>query len=317
MKVKNDDDRPLVIFILGPTASGKTAAASALHEAGEGDVISVDSAMVYRGMNIGTAKPTVEELQRVPHRLIDIRDPIEGYSTGEFRRDACHEIDDILQAGRTPLLVGGTMLYFKTLLEGNTNLPATSPEVRHLLQTRLEQEGLAALHAELLRIDPLSGARIHPNDPQRTLRALEVYHQTGRTLTELWQEQQQTPLPWRVVTLALAPEERSVLHQRIATRFDDMLNQGFIEEVTALRSRGDLTADMPSMRSVGYRQAWAYLEGQDDFATFREKAIAATRQLAKRQITWLRSWKSPLTWCDMTAPNAVSHLLKTVRDAHR
>lgn len=311
------DDRPRVVFILGPTASGKTAAASILHAEGEGDVISVDSAMVYRDMNIGTAKPTAEELRQVPHRLIDIRDPSEGYSTGEFRRDAIREIDDILAAGRTPLLVGGTMLYFKTLLEGNTNLPATSPEVRQALAERLEREGLLALHAELKRVDPESGARIHPNDPQRTLRALEVYHQTGRTLTDFWQEQQRQPLPWRVQTLALAPAERSVLHRRIEARFDEMLNQGFIEEVKALRARGDLMADMPSMRSVGYRQAWAYLEGQDDFAAFRDKSIAATRQLAKRQITWLRSWKTPLTWCDMTASDAVSHLLKTVRDVHR
>lgn len=312
-----DDDRPRVVFILGPTASGKTAAASILHTEGEGDVISVDSAMVYRGMNIGTAKPTEEELLAVPHRLIDIRDPVEGYSTGEFRRDAIREINDILAAGRTPLLVGGTMLYFKTLMEGNTNLPATTAEVRQALAERLLNEGLAALHAELQCVDPDSGARIHPNDPQRTLRALEVYYQTGRTLTDLWKEQQRMPLPWRVQTLALAPSERSILHQRIERRFDDMLNQGFIEEVEALKARGDLTADMASMRSVGYRQAWAYLEGEDSFATFRDKAIAATRQLAKRQITWLRSWKTPLTWCDMTAPNAVSHLLKTVRDVHR
>ena len=309
--------RPKVIFILGPTASGKTAAASALHAEGEGDVISVDSAMIYRGMDIGTAKPTAEEQRHVPHRLIDIRDPAEGYSTGEFRQDAIREIDDILAAGRTPLLVGGTMLYFKTLLEGNTNLPATSAEVRQALAERLEREGLSTLHTELQRVDPTAGARIHPNDPQRTLRALEVYHQTGRTLTEHWQAQQRTALPWRVETLALAPAERSVLHQRIEQRFDEMLNQGFIEEVKALKTRGDLSADLPSMRSVGYRQAWSYLEGLDDFDAFRDKSIAATRQLAKRQITWLRSWKAPLTWCDMTSPNAITQLLKTVRDAHR
>lgn len=311
------DDRPLVVFILGPTASGKTAAASILHAEGEGDVISVDSAMIYRGMDIGTAKPSAEELCRVPHRLIDIRDPIEGYSTGEFRQDAYREINAILAAGRTPLLVGGTMLYFKTLLDGNSNLPATSVDVRQALMARMAGEGLAVLHEELKRIDPESGSRIHPNDPQRTLRALEVYYQTGRSLTDHWKAQQREPLPWRVLTLALAPAERPVLHQRIEKRFDDMVNQGFIEEVAALKARGDLTADMPSMRSVGYRQAWSYLEGQDEFAAFRDKAIAATRQLAKRQITWLRSWKSPLTWCDMTAPDAISHLLKTVRDAHR
>ena len=309
--------RPKVIFILGPTASGKTAAASALHAEGEGDIISVDSAMIYRGMDIGTAKPTAEEQRHVPHRLIDIRDPAERYSTGEFRRDAIREIDDILAAGRTPLLVGGTMLYFKTLLEGNTNLPATSAEVRQALAERLEREGLSTLHTELQRVDPTAGARIHPNDPQRTLRALEVYHQTGRTLTEHWRAQQRTALPWRVETLALAPAERSVLHQRIEQRFDEMLNHGFIEEVEALKARGDLSADLPSMRSVGYRQAWSYLEGLDDFDAFRDKSIAATRQLAKRQITWLRSWKAPLTWCDMTSPNAITQLLKTVRDAHR
>lgn len=311
------DDRPLIVFVLGPTASGKTAAASMLYEENEGDIISVDSAMVYRRMDIGTAKPTPAELARVPHRLIDIRDPTEGYSTAEFRRDAIREIDDIHAAGRTPLLVGGTMLYFKTLLEGNTNLPATSQVVRNAFAQRLVEEGLPILHAELCRVDPESGARIHPNDSQRTLRALEVYHQTGVSLSDHWKAQQQMPLPWRVLTLALAPAERCVLHRRIETRFDAMLDAGFLEEVSALRACSDLTPDMASMRSVGYRQAWAYLAGHDNFDTFRDKSIAATRQLAKRQITWLRSWKTPLTWCDMTAPNGLTALLKTVRDAHR
>ena len=311
------NERPLVVFILGPTASGKTAAASMLYEEGVGDLISVDSAMVYRGMDIGTAKPTPAELARAPHRLIDIRDPAEGYSAAEFRRDAIREINAIHAAGRVPLLVGGTMLYFKTLLEGNTNLPAASPEVRSALAARLAAQGLGALHAELARVDPASGARIHPNDTQRTLRALEVYHQTGVSLSDHWQRQSQSLPPWRVLTLALAPAERHLLHQRIETRFNTMLEQGFVEEVTALRARGDLRPDMPSMRCVGYRQAWSYLAGDDDFDTFCYKAIAATRQLAKRQITWLRSWRSPLVWCDMTAQSAVAHILKTVRDAHR
>lgn len=310
------DERPLAICILGPTASGKTAAASMLHEHWHGDVISVDSAMIYRGMDIGTAKPTPEELARVPHRLVDICDPAESYSAGQFRRDALNAMQAIHDAGRVPLLVGGTMLYFKTLLEGATDLPATSPEVRDRLQARLAREGLAALHAELVKVDPAAGARIHPNDPQRTLRALEVFHHTGINLTEHWQRQRTTPLPWRIESFALAPAERSTLHARIAERFDGMLSEGFIDEVATLKARDDLTLSLPSMRSVGYRQVWEYLDGRCDYDTMRDKAIIATRQLAKRQMTWLRSWKQPLTWCDMTSTDASATLLKTVRRAY-
>lgn len=310
------DDRPLAICIMGPTASGKTAAASLLHEAWRGDVISVDSAMIYRGMNIGTAKPTADELARVPHRLVDICDPAESYSAAQFRRDALAAMQAIHEAGRVPLLVGGTMLYFKTLLEGTTDLPATDPDIRQQLHERMAREGLEALHAELARVDPASGARIHPNDPQRTLRALEVFYQTGISLSEHWARQRAHPLPWRMASLALAPAERSTLHLRIAERFDAMLRDGFVEEVAALKARGDLSLSMPSMRSVGYRQVWEYLDGTLDYATMREKAIIATRQLAKRQMTWLRSWKQPLTWCDMTLPDASATLLKSVRRAY-
>lgn len=310
------DDRPLAICILGPTASGKTAAASMLHEHWHGDVISVDSAMIYREMDIGTAKPTRDELQRVPHRLVNICDPAESYSAAQFRRDALAAMQEIHDAGRVPLLVGGTMLYFKTLLDGTTDLPATSSELREMLHARMEKEGLAVLHAELTQVDPEAGARIHPNDPQRTLRALEVFHQTGISLSEHWRRQRANPLPWRIESLALAPAERSTLHARIAARFDGMLNDGFIEEVAALKARGDLSLSLPSMRSVGYRQVWEYLDGGCDYETMREKAIIATRQLAKRQMTWLRSWKQPLTWCDMTSTDASATLLKTVRRAY-
>lgn len=253
-------------------------------------MISVDSAMVYRGMDIGTAKPSAQELAREPHRLIDLRDPAEPYSAADFRVDALAAMAEISARGKIPLLVGGTMLYFKTLLQGNDNLPASDPAYRAELEQELAQHGLAALHHQLAQVDPKAAQRIHPNDPQRLLRALEVYRQTGRSLTDHWREQQRQSLPYSIVQIALEPTERSELHRRIEQRFDAMLKANFIEEVQALYQRGDLSPSLPSIKSVGYRQAWRYLAGECDWATMREQAIIATRQLAKRQLTWLRSW---------------------------
>lgn len=281
---------PPALFLMGPTASGKTDAAIALHESLGCEVISVDSAMVYRGMDIGTAKPSAQELARAPHRLIDLRDPAEPYSAADFRVDALAAMAEISARGKIPLLVGGTMLYFKTLLQGNDNLPASDPAYRAELEQELALHGLAALHHQLARVDPEAAQRIHPNDPQRLLRALEVYRQTGRSLTDHWREQQRQSLPYSIVQIALEPTERSELHRRIEQRFDAMLKANFIEEVQALYQRGDLSPSLPSIKSVGYRQAWRYLAGECDWATMREQAIIATRQLAKRQLTWLRSW---------------------------
>ncbi|MGJ8518130.1 tRNA (adenosine(37)-N6)-dimethylallyltransferase MiaA [Carnimonas bestiolae] len=283
---------PPAIFLMGPTASGKTDAAIALHESLGCELISVDSAMVYRGMDIGTAKPSASELARAPHRLIDIRDPGEPYSAADFREDALAAMGEISARGKIPLLVGGTMLYFKTLLQGNDNLPASDPAQRAELEQELAAHGPAALHQQLERIDPEAAQRIHPNDPQRLLRALEVYRQTGRSLTEHWREQQRQPLPYSIVQIALEPAERTELHRRIEQRFDAMLKTGLVDEVQALYQRGDLLPSLPSIKSVGYRQVWRYLSGECDWDSMREQGIIATRQLAKRQLTWLRSWPS-------------------------
>ena len=287
---------PPAIFIMGPTASGKTALAMELFDQLPVELISVDSALIYRDMNIGTAKPTPDELERYPHALVDICDPSESYSAENFRRDALQLMDEISARGKVPCLVGGTMLYYRALQYGLSRLPATDPEVRQHFAERAEKEGLAVLHAELCKIDPVAGERIHVNDPQRTLRALEVYQQTGQTLTELQQAEQGEPMPYRALKLVKSPE-RPILHERIAQRFDLMLAQGFEQEVEKLMARGDLNLDMPSMRCVGYRQMWEYLDGQCDRTEMVEKGIAATRQLAKRQITWLRSEESA-HWLD-------------------
>jgi tRNA dimethylallyltransferase len=247
-------------------------------------------------MNIGTAKPTPDELERYPHALVDICYPSESYSAENFRRDALRLMDDITARGKVPCLVGGTMLYYRALQYGLSRLPATDPEVRQHFAERAEKEGLAVLHAELCKIDPVAGERIHENDPQRTLRALEVYQQTGQTLTELQLAEQGEPMPYRALKLVKSPE-RPILHERIAHRFELMLAQGFEQEVEHLMARGDLNLDMPSMRCVGYRQMWEYLDGQCDRTEMVEKGIAATRQLAKRQITWLRSEESA-HWLD-------------------
>lgn len=306
------DKRPLAILLMGPTAAGKTDLAIALHERLGLELISVDSTMVYRGLDIGSAKPTAGELARAPHRLVDIRDPAEPYSASDFREDALAEMRQISAAGGMPLLVGGTIMYLKRLLAGVASLPAADPLVRAQLERERQRHGLAALHEELARIDPESAARIHPNDPQRLMRALEVQRLSGRTLSELWQAQCHETFPWRTLSIGLAPFDRGVLHARIAARFEAMLAAGLLDEVAALKARGDLHPDLPSMKSVGYRQAWAYLEGQCDLETLRHRGIVATRQLAKRQLTWMRGWEG-LNWVDSLDADPVARVVKLVR----
>jgi tRNA dimethylallyltransferase len=292
-------ENPPAILLMGPTASGKTDLAIALHEQLPVELVSVDSAMVYRGMDIGTAKPSPAELARAPHRLIDICDPAEAYSAADFRRDALAAMAEISAAGRIPLLVGGTMLYFRALQYGLSDLPHADPGLRARLSEALEREGLAALHARLAGVDPEAARRIHPNDPQRTLRALEVWEATGRPLSEL-QQQPGEAMPYRPLKLVLAPPERAVLHARIDQRFLHMLEAGLVEEVERLVARGDLDPELPSMRSVGYRQVWRWLRGESSRVEMVQQGQAATRQLARRQLTWLR--KEPAThWLE---PNA-------------
>lgn len=308
--------KPLAIFLMGPTAAGKTDLAVHLVQNFNCEIISVDSALIYRDMDIGTAKPDAATLALAPHRLIDIRDPAESYSAGEFREDALREMAAIQQQGKTPLLVGGTMMYYKCLYEGVADLPSGDAQVRARLAAWIEAEGLEALHARLQQVDPVSAQRIHPNDPQRLQRALEVYELTGKSMTQLWQEQQQSrdSLPFEVLSLAVCPTDRKLLHQRIEQRFHIMLEQGFMSEVAKLRARGDLNLELPSMRSVGYRQAWEHLEGNYDYAEMVNRGVIATRQLAKRQITWLRSWPD-LNWLATEDPNLRDIALKKVESS--
>ena len=299
------DARPLAIAIMGPTASGKTAFALDVAERIGGEIVSVDSALVYRGVDIGAAKPTAEEQARVPHHLLDVREPWQAYSAAEFSQEARQALDDIAARGRVPILAGGTGLYFQALLEGLAAMPAADAGVRAGIAAQAQARGWPALHAELARIDPAAAARIHATDPQRIQRALEVYRLTGRPISQWQHESRATRLPFRVLKLVLAPSDRAVLHDRIAQRFDLMLQQGFLDEVHRLRALPAMQAmaaplDLPAVRAVGYRQAWEYLDGQGDAAAFRERAIAATRQLAKRQLTWLRGeldarWFDPAT----------------------
>lgn len=281
-------DTPTLVFVMGPTAAGKTELAVESAELLGCELISVDSALVYRGMDIGTAKPDAETLRRAPHKLIDIIEPTEAYSAANFRQDALREIEDSLQRGKTPLLVGGTMLYYRALQQGLSELPAADEVVRQQLEEDARKLGWEQMHARLAEVDPESAQRIHPNDPQRIQRALEVYEVTGRSLSQFWHEQTSQKLPYNVIKIAFFPQDREALRQRIATRFGQMLDQGFVEEVEALRARGDLHLELPSMRCVGYRQVWEYLEGQLNHAEMVDKAVTATRQLAKRQLTWLR-----------------------------
>ena len=283
------DARPLAVFLMGPTASGKTALACALRERFAVELVSVDSALVYRGLDIGAARPDAAILARHPHELLDLRDPSEPYSAADFRIDALAAMARIHERGRVPLLVGGTGLYFRALQRGLSALPDAAPEIRARLSAEAATAGWPALHDRLASLDPVAAERIGPNDAQRLQRALEVIELTGRPLSGQQTGGSGERFPWRVLKLALQPADRGELHARIAQRFDAMLAAGFLDEVRALRGRGDLHPDLPALRAVGYRQAWEHLDGATDTATFRDKAIFATRQLAKRQITWLRA----------------------------
>ena len=287
---------PTAIFLMGPTASGKTSLAVELIKHLPCDIISVDSSLVYKGMDIGTAKPDKATLTIAPHRLIDIRDPSEPYSSADFRRDALREMRNISASGRIPLLVGGSMLYFKVLRDGIAPLPEADQQIRAKIQADADLHGWHKLHEQLNQYDPVAAEKIHPNNPQRLMRAIEVYEQTGIPLGVHWQKQGEdkhsdTPvLPYRVFNFAVVPDDRSELHARIELRFRQMLEQNFIQEAEHFFNRGDLTKDLPSMRAVGYRQAWEYLEGITSYDEMVRRGIASTRQLAKRQLTWLRKW---------------------------
>lgn len=279
-----------ILCLMGPTASGKTHLAIELVKRFPFVIISVDSAMVYRGLDIGTAKPTADILRIAPHRLIDIRDPADAYSAAQFREDALREIESVFAQQKIPLLVGGTMLYFRALQQGLSDLPSADSELREKLRSAGEQQGWPVLHAQLAKIDAVAAQRIHPHDAQRISRALEVYELSGKNLTTWQQENQAMASHYRMCNLAVAPQDRAVLHARIEQRFDAMLQAGFIDEVRGLFARGDLSLETPAIRSVGYRHVWEYLAGSCSYEEMRERGIAATRQLAKRQLTWLRSW---------------------------
>ncbi len=302
---------PQVITIMGPTASGKTALAIELAKAIDGEVISVDSALIYRGMDIGTAKPSAEEKAGIKHWLIDIVEPENAYSVAEFCRDAVACIEDILRRDKVPILTGGTMMYFNGLIKGLSSLPVADEKARAQIQLFIEEHGLQAAHKQLSEIDPESGLRIHENDPQRILRALEVYALTGKTMTML-QAIKPDPLPYEFLQFSLMPCDRAFLHERIALRFDLMLQNNFEEEVKKLRQNKALHIDLPAIRSVGYRQMWKYLDGEWQYDEMRQKGIIATRQLAKRQITWLRGWEGAIS-LETGNPENVELILQYIR----
>ncbi len=279
---------PPALLLMGPTASGKSALAVQLAQELNTEIISVDSALVFKGMDIGTAKPNLKARGGIVHHLIDIIDPSDSFSTGQFRKQALTLMADITARGKIPILVGGTMLYFKALIQGMAALPPANPDIRKQLDHDLKTLGKQALHQRLMKVDPESAARIHPNDPQRIQRALEVYEISGKPLSVLFKESQHNALPYRPLKIIIAPEDRKQLHDIIAQRFKQMLAQGLIAEVEKLYQRPDLNENLPAIRAVGYRQVWSYLSGEDDLSAMTEKAIIATRQLAKRQFTWLR-----------------------------
>lgn len=309
---QNKQTKPLAVAIMGPTASGKTAMALEIARRIPSEIISVDSALVYRGMDIGTAKPSAAELAAAPHHLIDIIDPLDAYSAAQFCKDALRLSAEIHARGRLPLLVGGTMMYFKALMDGLDDLPAADPALRVQLEREAAETGTPAMHARLAQLDPATAERLKPNDAQRIQRALEIIALTGQPMSELLALRPKTELPFTLLPLALEPSDRSVLHLRIAARFDAMLQGGpghnLLDEVTTLRARGDLHLGLPSMRCVGYRQAWEYLDGQYDLPTLREKGIIATRQLAKRQLTWLRAMPQRIA-LNCLNPNAIDQAL--------
>lgn len=310
---------PPAIFLMGPTAAGKTDLAIEIARAVPCDLISVDSALVYRGMDIGTAKPPAELLREFPHQLIDIRDPAESYSAADFVADALAAMAATTSKGRIPLLVGGTMMYFKALLEGLADMPPADPAIRAELEAQAQAEGLSTLHRLLAEVDPESAKRIHPNDPQRLIRALEVQRVSGMTMTEHRARQQEQKagdgapdggvLPYTVAQLSVAPVQRQVLHQRIEQRFVSMVEQGFVGEVEMLRERGDLHPELPSMRAVGYRQVWNHLDGACTHEEMVQLGVIATRQLAKRQLTWLRGWKD-VHWLESSTCDNLPRALK-------
>lgn len=305
-------DRPAVC-IMGPTASGKTGLAVELVRRFPFEIVSVDSALIYRGMDIGTAKPDAATLAVAPHRLIDFLDPSEAYSAAQFRNDCLREMEQIREAGRLPLLVGGTMLYFRALQHGLAPLPGADPALRARLDAQIREQGLESLHARLAEVDPEAARRIHPNDPQRIQRALEVYELSGRPLSAHFAQADPDWRPLRLLKLAVAPRDRAVLHARIERRFGQMLEQGFVAEVERLYARGDLGLHLPAIRAVGYRQVWQYLAGELSYAQMRERAVVATRQYAKRQLTWLRS-EADLVWLDADAPGLFDRVCELLRE---
>ena len=305
-------NKPNVICLMGPTASGKTALAIDLLQQHPFQIVSVDSAQIYKQMDIGTGKPDKATLALAPHRLIDFIDPAVPYSASQFRNDAFREIEEILEVGDTPLLVGGTMLYFRVLRDSLAQMPEANPEVRAEIEKLASEQGWIAVHKQLEAVDPVAAARIHPNDPQRLQRALEVYRVSGQNMTSLHAEmqmRQEAELPYNLHFFAIQPDDRGVLHSDIQRRFLQMLEEGLVEEVQALHCRGDLNHQLPSIKSVGYRQVWQYLDGEIDYDAMVEKSIIATRQLAKRQLTWLRSWPSLQSLRD-SSTQSVHHVLK-------
>ncbi len=302
---------PPAIFLMGPTASGKTNVAVELAQRLPVEIISVDSALVFRDMDIGTAKPDAATLARAPHHLIDIINPTEAYSAAAFRHDALRLMHDITARGKIPLLAGGTMLYFKALREGLSVLPQSNPAVRAALDAEITQHGIAHLHAQLAQVDAETAARLHPTDTQRIQRAMEIYRLTGQPMSALIGQEQNAALPYRVIPIALIPSDRAALHQRIARRFEDMLKQGLVDELRRLRKKYPLHSNMTAMRCVGYRQAWQFIEGEINEAQLLETGLAATRQLAKRQLTWLRSMPENIE-VDCLAPNLEKIVLSEI-----